>query len=208
MRIFSIGEEVDRETLFDSLGLSYRGEYVILFVGKLAAFKGVDTLLRTARRYEWLADREFITLIAGDGEERESLSELHKQLGLRNTFFLGNQKQDELRRLYNAADVFVMPSRREPFGLVALEAMACGLPVVGSNEGGLPEFINSQVGTLVSPEDEEAFCAAILNELTRHHTEPERRDIIAHYASSNFAQAQFVAKLEQVYQRAVRDFSG
>ena len=43
-------EEVDRETLFDSLGLSYRGEYVILFVGKLAAFKGVDTLLRTARR--------------------------------------------------------------------------------------------------------------------------------------------------------------
>ena len=92
-------EEVDRETLFDSLGLSYRGEYVILFVGKLAAFKGVDTLLRTARRYEWLADREFITLIAGDGEERERLSELHKQLGLRNTFFLGNQKQDELRRL-------------------------------------------------------------------------------------------------------------
>lgn len=135
------------------------------------------------------------------------MSELHKQLGLRNTFFLGNQKQDELRRLYNAADVFVMPSRREPFGLVALEAMACGLPVVGSNEGGLPEFINSQVGTLVSPEDEEAFCAAILNELTRHHTEPERRDIIAHFASSNFAQAQFVAKLEQVYQRAVRDFS-
>lgn len=54
-----------------------------------------------------------------------------------------------------------MPSRREPFGLVALEAMACGLPVVGSNEGGLPEFINSQVGTLVSPEDEESFCAAI-----------------------------------------------
>lgn len=201
-------EEVDRETLFDSLDLSYRGEYVILFVGKLAAFKGVDTLLRTARRYERLADREFITLIAGDGEERESLSELHKQLGLRNTFFLGNQKQDELRRLYNAADVFVMPSRREPFGLVALEAMACGLPVVGSNEGGLPEFINSQVGTLVSPEDEESFCAAILNELTRHHTEPERRDIIAHYASSNFAQAQFVAKLEQVYQRAVRAFSG
>ena len=201
-------EDVDKEALFSSLGLPYCGEYIVLFVGKLAAFKGVDTLLRAARRYEWLADREFITLIVGDGEERESLSELHKQLGLRNTFFLGNQKQDELRRLYNAADVFVMPSRREPFGLVALEAMACGLPVVGSNEGGLPEFINSQVGTLVSPEDEESFCAAILNELTRHHVEPERRDVIAGYARSNFAQAQFVAKLEQVYQRAVRDFSG
>ena len=143
-------EEVDREAIFDSLGLLYRGEYIVLFAGKLAAFKGVDTLLRVARRYERLAEREIITLIAGDGEERERLSELHKQLGLRNTFFLGNQRQDELRRLYNTADVFVMPSRREPFGLAALEAMACGLPVVASREGGLPEFINSEVGTLVS----------------------------------------------------------
>lgn len=134
-------EEVDRESLFDSLGLPYRGEYIVLFAGKLAEFKGVDTLLRVAHRYERLTEREIVTLIAGDGEEREKLSDLHKLLGLRHTFFLGNQKQDELRRLYNAADVFVMPSRREPFGLVALEAMACGLPVVGSNEGGLPEFI-------------------------------------------------------------------
>ena len=100
----------------------------------------------------------------------------------------------------------MMPSRREPFGLAALEAMACGLPVVASREGGLPEFINSEVGTLVSPEDEDAFCAAILEELTRRHAEPERRDAIAHYARGNFAQAQFVARLEEVYQSAVRDF--
>ena len=82
----------------------------------------------------------------------------------------------------------------------------CGLPVVASREGGLPEFINSEVGTLVSPEDEDAFCAAILEELTRRHAEPERRDAIAHYARGNFAQAQFVARLEEVYQSAVRDF--
>lgn len=113
--------------------------------------------------------------------------------------FLGNQKQDELRRLYNAADVFVMPSRREPFGLVALEAMACGLPVVGSNEGGLPEFINSSVGTLVSSNDEDAFCGAILEELAHSREAPERRAFIARYARENFAQELFVAKLEDVY---------
>ena len=68
-------------------------------------------------------------------------------------------------------------SRREPFGLVALEAMACGLPVVGSNEGGLPEFINSSVGTLVSSNDEDAFCGAILEELAHSREAPERRDV-------------------------------
>ena len=92
-------------------------------------------------------------VIAGDGEERESLSELHKQLGLRNTFFLGNQKQDELRRLYNAADVFVMPSRREPFGLVALEAMACGRPVLATRSGGMPEYLAGSQAVLVERGD-------------------------------------------------------
>ena len=67
-------------------------------------------------------------------------------------------------------------------------------------------FGDLEVGTLVSPEDEDAFCAAILEELTRRHAEPERRDAIAHYARGNFAQAQFVARLEEVYQSAVRDF--
>ena len=154
----------------------------------------MDTLLRVAHRYERLTEREIVTLIAGDGEEREKLSDLHKLLGLRHTFFLGNQKQDELRRLYNAADVFVMPSRREPFGLVALEAMACGLPVVGSNEGGLPEFINSSVGTLVSSNDEDAFCGAILEELAHSREAPERRAFIARYARENFAQELFCGK--------------
>ena len=77
-------EEVDRESLFDSLGLPYRGEYIVLFAGKLAEFKGVDTLLRVAHRYERLTEREIVTLIAGDGEEREKLSDLHKLLGLRH----------------------------------------------------------------------------------------------------------------------------
>lgn len=172
-----------------------------MFAGKLAEFKGVDTLLRVAHRYERLTEREIVTLIAGDGEEREKLSDLHKLLGLRHTFFLGNQKQDELRRLYNAADVFVMPSRREPFGLVALEAMACGLPVVGSNEGGLPEFINSSVGTLVSSNDEDAFCGAILEELA-HSREPGAAGVYRRYARENFAQELFVAKLEDVYASA------
>jgi L-malate glycosyltransferase len=200
-------QDVNREALLDSLGFMYRGEYIVFFAGKLTPFKGVDTLLKAAQCYESLAGREIITLIAGDGEEMEKLSELHKALGLKNTFFLGNQNQDILRQLYNAADVFVMPSRNEPFGLVALEAMACGLPVVASNGGGLPEFINSDVGTLVSPDDVEEFCGAILEELAKRDTEPGRREHIARYARENFAQAQFVTKLEDIYRSVIETAS-
>ena len=65
-------EEVDRESLFDSLGLPYRGEYIVLFAGKLAEFKGVDTLLRVAHRYERLTEREIVTLIGANGAGKSS----------------------------------------------------------------------------------------------------------------------------------------
>lgn len=196
-------EEIDRTELLASMGLPYCGENIVLFVGKLTAFKGVGTLLRAAHCYERLAEDEILTLIVGDGKEREQLEMLSRCLNLKKTRFLGHKSQDELRRLYNAADVFVMPSRREPFGLVALEAMACGLPVVASNEGGMPEFVSREAGTLVSVDDVEAFCGAILEELTRRHVEPERRAAIARYARCNFAQQSYVERLEEVYEAAL-----
>ncbi len=196
-------EDIDKEKLFESLGLRYSDEPIVLFAGKLAAFKGVDTLLRAVHRYEGLMEKKIITLIAGDGEERENLVSLHKKLGLSRTYFLGNQSQDTLRRLYNAADVFVMPSRREPFGLVALEAMACGLPVVGSNEGGLPEFVNNDVGTLVTPDDEDAFCGAILEEITRNGDLPGRRVMISNHVRGKYSQELFVDNLEYIYLRSI-----
>ena len=196
-------EAVDRTELLASMGLPYHGENIVLFAGKLTAFKGVGTLLRAALCYDSLLKDEILTLFVGDGEEREQLEMLCRCLNLKKTRFLGHRSQDELRRLYNAADVFVMPSRREPFGLVALEAMACGLPVVASNEGGMPEFVSRDAGTLVSVDDVDAFCGAILEELARHHVEPERRAAIARYARCNFAQQSYVERLEEVYEAAL-----
>ena len=150
--------DANREELMSSLGINYNGEQIVLFVGKLTAFKGADTLLRAAKQYERLEKGKIITLIVGSGDERKKLEELKDSLGLKGVFFLGHREQEELRRLYSTADVLAVPSRKEPFGLVALEAMACGLPVVASNEGGLPEFINSEVGALVPVDNEDMRC--------------------------------------------------
>ena len=200
------------KTLRTQLGFTDE-DFVVLYCGRLDPDKGIHKLMEAIAA---LHEPHIKLLIVGSpffartqqSAFQRKLEQQAKSLGNR-VQFTGYIPNEDLPDYYRLADLCCVPTLvEEAAGLVAVEAMACGLPVVGSNEGGLPEFINSQVGTLVSPEDEEAFCAAILNELTRHHTEPERRDIIAHYASSNFAQAQFVAKLEQVYQRAVRDFSG
>ena len=66
-----------------------------------------------------------------------------------------------LKDIYNIADVSCVPSRREPFGLVAAEAMACGTPVIATNEGGLPDFINEKVGILVPVDDSEKLALAV-----------------------------------------------
>ena len=62
---------------------------------------------------------------------------------------------------FNVSDVSTVPSRREPFGLVAAEAMSCGTPVIATNEGGLPDFVHDGVGILVPVEDSEALAHAI-----------------------------------------------
>ena len=198
-------EEVDREAIFDSLGLLYRGEYIVLFAGKLAAFKGVDTLLRVARRYERLAEREIITLIAGDGEERERLSELHKQLGLRNTFFLGNQRQDELRRLYNTADVFVMPSRREPFGLAALEAMAAGLPLITVRSHGTKTYAEKGESGFCLKGDLVTSCADAIEQLADNKLLRRQMGARNRAAAAAFSDADRMMLLRGYYQKALGD---
>lgn len=192
-------EDLDRSTLLAEHGVPYDGGSIVLFAGKLTDFKGIDTLLRAAARYE--ADHaDVTTLLAGSGEERENLEALKAELGLQRTYFLGHQLQDSLRRLYNIADVFAMPSRREPFGLVALEAMACGLPVVATDQGGLPDFVTSEVGTLVAVDDDAALADALMAELDRLATDSDRSAAIAQKVRDEYAQSKFVVRLEELYE--------
>lgn len=198
-------EAVTREVILSQYGVTradYDGRKIVSFAGKLAHFKGVDVLLDAVKQYE----DQFpytLTLIVGDGDERDALHAQAVELGLKSVRFLGNVNQEQLRGLYNIADVSLVPSRREPFGLVAIEAMACGTPVIATNQGGLPDFVNESVGALVEPENPDDLARAILEVLKREDQTDSaawRREI-ASYARTHYAQDHIIRELDELYRK-------
>ena len=136
---------------------------VVAFCGKFADWKRLDALLRAAAVYE-KHEKKILTVVAGSGplEAQQELHGLAAQLGLQRTYFVGPRPQDELAVLFNCADVGCFPSYREPFGLVFIECMACGTPVIGADSGGPRDFVIPAVGTLVPETDDRAALAVSL----------------------------------------------
>jgi glycogen synthase len=128
----------------------------VLFVGRLSSEKGVDTLLRAA---PGLPGRRIV--IVGDGPAAAELRALAARTGA-GASFVGSRGPAEVAALMRQARLLVVPSRSEPQGVVVLEALAAGLPVVGSAVGGIPELIEpGATGWLVAPDDPDALGDAI-----------------------------------------------
>ncbi len=191
-------QDLTREGVLSKYGIDCAGRDVVLFAGKMTRFKGIDVLMDAAAIYEDEIPNA-ITVLAGDGEERPNLMAQAASLGLKRVFFIGNVAQDELARLYNIADIDIVPSRREPFGLVAVEAMACGTPVVATNQGCLPDFVNHEVGELVNPEDPSDLARGIVETLGRALERPAWREEVSAYASGHYSQAVIIRELDDLY---------
>ena len=172
-------------------------EYLITFVGKLTDFKGVDLLIKAAKKYE----KEFaniMTLIIGHGELLDNLKKQAEKLELKNLYFLGNLPQIELPAFYSSADLSIVPSRIEPFGLVAVEALACGTPVIASRAGGLPDFINQDVGRLFKMNDADDLAAKIITALKNNDKEKKGKTA-AEYALDKFSWSRVIDEVLTVY---------
>jgi glycogen synthase len=140
--------------------------HLVLFAGRLEYEKGVQTVLHALERLSDLVGPVRF-LVAGVGTYSDELRALVDELGLAHRVrFTGFLEERALRLHYAAADVAVAPSLYEPFGLVAVEAMACGTPVVASDTGGLREIVAGGHGLVFPPQDADQLADRIAQVLT------------------------------------------
>jgi glycosyltransferase involved in cell wall biosynthesis len=171
-------------------------------VGRLEPLiKGVDVALRAIAQ---LPTGTPLTLtIAGDGRDRANLVRLAAKLRIDSRVrFLGYLDRRGVRDLLDETDVLLVPSRWESFGVVAVEALAMGVPVIASNTGGLSDIVGDEFGWLVEPGDEESLRIAMASALTG-----ERRfnpDALRASAVRRFGVDGFLDRMDAVYASVVR----
>jgi glycosyltransferase involved in cell wall biosynthesis len=157
------------------------GRPLLLYVGRVAHEKNIDFLLRMFVKLR--AQRpEALFVIAGEGPARTHLAGLAKELGIDGAVrFIGYlERNTELLDCYAAGDAFVFASRTETQGLVLLEAMAQGTPVVSTAELGTRSILTPDCGAYVVPEEEAAFAAAVAQALDLAADSPRRASLLAH----------------------------
>jgi D-inositol-3-phosphate glycosyltransferase len=163
----SMFQPIDRDEARRKIG--YPTGRLLLFVGRLERLKGVEVAIRALALLRDRAHDDVRLLILGedsregDESEMDRLKEITAAAGVRDRVdFLGSVAHHELPFFYSAADVCVMPSYSESFGLVALEAQACGRPVVGSGVTGLRSVIRDDVsGYLLDSHDPAMYAERI-----------------------------------------------
>jgi len=194
---------MERPELLDQLRAK-RGlpQHMLLFVGTIEPRKNLVTLLHS---YDLLRGRIQAPplIIAGPkGWQHEEVASTVRDLGLEDSvFFPGYVPRDELPLWYNAADLFVYPSLYEGFGLPALEAMACGTPVIASNVSSLPEVVGD-AGILVEPTDTEGLAEVLSQVLTDQPLREELRSKGLQRAGM-FTWSRAAAETATVYDRAL-----
>jgi len=169
---------------------------IILTVGNLEPVKGQRYLVEAVQRI--IRERKnILCVIVGAGKVRTALERQIRSLGLEDYILLaGGKPHDEIPLWMNACDLFVLPSLRESFGVVQIEAMACGKPVVATRNGGSEEVvISDKYGLLVEPADPEDLAEKILVALDR---EWDREAILAY--AERFTWENIVKEITTIYQ--------
>jgi len=160
LRFKSLGGK--REEMRRKMGIS-QNSIVVLTVRRLVYKNGIDTLIESAK-IAVKKNPKITFLVIGKGPDLNSVQLRIRELGIENNFKLtGFVKDGDLPFYYNAADFFVLPSKSgEGLPLVALEAMACGLPVIATDVGGIREILMDDYGKLVAPNAPEVLAKAVL----------------------------------------------
>lgn len=175
--------------------------YLIGTVANLYKNKAIDVLIEAAKLIsETKPEQNFTFIVIGEGKERKNLESRIKNYELKDKFFLVGSVAEAWKYL-KAFDIFVLPSLKEGFPYVILEAMAAGLPIIASKVGGIPEMIeDGRSGLLINPGDAKELAGAILKLFQERETAKKLGDEAERTVKEKFGLAEMVRKTMEVYE--------
>lgn len=196
--VFDVDRSVRSETRCEFAAAD--DELVVIGVGRLEPEKNFDCLVKAFARID--PDQKITAWIVGDGSQKEELERLVQKLNLQNRVKLLGYRRD-VRKLLASADVFVLPSKAEPFGMSAVEAMMSGLPVIGTMGPGLGTIVEDVVTGLLVPPDDDAALGEAIQKLSSDQQMRERFGNAGRTrAMQHFSSDQMAEKIVSIY-RAV-----
>lgn len=204
---------IDRQAARAELGIDPEAK-LVLYVGRFDPRKGIETLVRAVGESQLRGSQNLQLMIGGgsrpgqsDGIERDRIENIVAELGMSDiTTFPGRISQDVLPYYYAAADVCVVPSHYEPFGLVAIEAMASRTPVVASDVGGLQfTVVSEETGLLAPPQDVAAFSNAIDRILSSSQWRDKLGEAARKRVETKFSWEGVASGLSQLYIQLLND---
>ncbi|MEA3463009.1 MAG: glycosyltransferase [Bacteroidota bacterium] len=178
--------------------------FVFLWAGRLEHVKGVDMLLQAVKLLADLADREFVVRLAGKGSLRKEL-ELHATaLGVNEKVsFLDRLSREEMLKEFQEANCFVLPTRYEAFGVVLIEAMATGLPVIATRSGGPDSIVTKENGLLIDRDNAAELAEAMWHIMA--HADEYPADLIRSRTLQQYGDASVMEQYNQLFIRILRE---
>ena len=196
-----IGNLVDL-SLFDIRNINKEtNEFTFFSIAFLEGEKGFDTLIKAfAKEFR---NKKVRLVIGGDGSQKEWLKEITKNEGVENqVIFTGALAREEVAQWMNKCDTFVLPSRYETFGVVYIEALASGKPVIGAFNGGAEDIVNKDVGILVEKDNIEQLSEAmnyIKTNINKYNPSQIRR-----YCTDKFSAKVIINKIISTYEEVLK----
>jgi len=206
VRVIPIG--VDGSVFSPALKESELHSRQILYVGVINHNKGVEVLLKAMQQLRQRQPDVRLVLVGGNfypntRRQRERLQKMAEDLGLGDRVsFIGPKPPEEVARYMRESTLLVLPSRRESFGAVLVEALACGTPVLATRCGGPEDIVSNEVGVLVPPEDENALAEGIEHILQHRRTYDAAR--LRRYALQQFSWDRVANDTANLYREALQ----
>ncbi len=188
---------LNKNELLKSYSIQPTDRPIVFFGGRMTPQKGLDTLIKAAKIYNE-SEINPITILAGDGSLKESHVKLAKELDIKDIHFIENQTHSQMVHLFNLANIAVLPSNFEPFGLVAVESLACGTPVIAGNTGGFKTIINENVGSKIEPGDYKTLAGKVIKLLNADFKNQNKQKILD-YVRKNYSWKNTVTHIIKIY---------